>query len=565
MTNFVVIVADDQTYGHLDFMPFARDMAGAGRVFSGCRLEVGLCQPSRMALYTGKKAKDSLCYGNLAADLAGVNLNNTLAKWLDDAGYRTGLIGKWTNGQVGTETKPTGWDVWRKFKSAGTGPGVGNDVWDGSSTTTTTTHQLDYILSQFTTFLSGSEPFFVMLCPEMPHVPYAPRVADMFKFRRSQYTVPAETDVSDKPAWIQAFTQMTETEKRVIRYSYRQSLREVAGVDWLIKSVYDMLDLTDTVLFFVSDNGFNFGDHNRRESDADPFPKSDAYEPSLHVPLVAVGSGFTAGTTTQPTQIQDITATIVAMSGATAPWTLAGVDLRDVQNNPSTYNTRKLLHQVRALRCPDCDIITSTGGGAAATRKLIRYYGDTVATLLPNGNVSQSNTIVVGAPSRYEALDDTSEAEYVQGTANTAAEFIVDLQDGVNPNYVTRTEPYTWSFRASRSSSSDLIATAELRQGTTVIDTQLVLLTSTLTTYSQDLTAAKIANITDYTQLRLRFVQEQGVAAGMRIYYASMLIPTRSYEAYDLDTDPTELANWAAVGGRLTERNALEADLDALL
>jgi hypothetical protein len=37
------------------------------------------------------------------------------------------------------------------------------------------------------------------------------------------------------------------------------------------------------------------------------------------------------------------------------------------------------------------------------------------------------------------------------------------------------------------------------------------------------------------------------------------------YEMYDLDTDPDEHTNVAYVGGRLAERNALEAELDALL
>ena len=37
------------------------------------------------------------------------------------------------------------------------------------------------------------------------------------------------------------------------------------------------------------------------------------------------------------------------------------------------------------------------------------------------------------------------------------------------------------------------------------------------------------------------------------------------YEAYDLDTDPDELTNWANIPARRPERDALEAALDALL
>ena len=37
------------------------------------------------------------------------------------------------------------------------------------------------------------------------------------------------------------------------------------------------------------------------------------------------------------------------------------------------------------------------------------------------------------------------------------------------------------------------------------------------------------------------------------------------YEAYDLDIDPDELNNWANDPSRTSERDALEAALDALL
>jgi arylsulfatase A-like enzyme len=40
---------------------------------------------------------------------------------------------------------------------------------------------------------------------------------------------------------------------------------------------------------------------------------------------------------------------------------------------------------------------------------------------------------------------------------------------------------------------------------------------------------------------------------------------TDQFEMYDLDTDPGELVNVANVGGRLTERNALETSLNTLL
>jgi hypothetical protein len=38
-----------------------------------------------------------------------------------------------------------------------------------------------------------------------------------------------------------------------------------------------------------------------------------------------------------------------------------------------------------------------------------------------------------------------------------------------------------------------------------------------------------------------------------------------TYEAYDLDSDPDEFVNWANDDARRSERDALEAELNALL
>jgi arylsulfatase A-like enzyme len=58
----------------------------------------------------------------------------------------------------------------------------------------------------------------------------------------------------------------------------------------------------------------------------------------------------------------------------------------------------------------------------------------------------------------------------------------------------------------------------------------------------------------------------EGISTATRkLYrYPSVTGPDR-LEAYDLDTDPDELANWANDPTRLAERDALEAALDALL
>jgi arylsulfatase A-like enzyme len=369
--------------------------------------------------------------------------------------------------------------------------------------------------------------------------------------------------VSDKPAWIQALPTISPTDLREIRMQYRKAVREANGIDQFVKSIYEAMDPNDTVLFFVSDNGFSWGHHDRWPSATDPVSKYDMYDTSLHVPLVAYGYGFKAGTTTQPVNIQDITKTIVVMSGATAPYTLAGVDLRDVQNNPSSYNSRELLHQVRQVKCPDADAITTM------TRKLVRYHGDVDGTLNPDVGITSNNITVTGAATVWQAVSDASDASYVTGADDTPASFTVGLANpAVDPTYEQMTEPITLHWRAQAIGGIDAVVTVDLLQTSTIIWSESGLMTNgTIFDYegSTPLTQAQAESITDWTNLRLRFTQFQQASMRMRVYKCWLEYPTVTYEAYDLDTDPGELVNWAADSGRLTERNALEAALDALL
>lgn len=568
MTNFVVAFADDMRYDMLPYMPFTRTLGGLGRVFTGLRCSGPLCQPSRTSFLTGQRSRRHRVYDNSTAGLATVDLDNTLAKWLDDAGYRCGLMGKGLNGQAGTEPKDTGWDTWLQITSASLGNGFG--IWDGTSSTTSTQHEIDWMLAQATTFIGGSEPWFLTLWPRIPHSDYAPRPVDQHAYGSTIWPIVEEpADVSDQPVWVQNLAVLTDADKWTIHADARGMLRELVGLDYLMQEIMRLIDPSDTVVVFVSDNGYHLGEH-RRVSFTNT-SKWCPFDVSIRLPMVIAGQGFTAGTTSQPVQIEDITKTIVAMSGAdqvighTILSPLDGVDLRDVQANPSSYSSRTLLHQKRvvtgALISPDFDAVTTT------TRKLVRYYGDTVGNARPDGTISSSNTTVTGAATHHQAINETSpsDAEYVQGNTNTAATFEVSLGNITDPDYADSLR-HVMRMRASRSSTANVNITIALVQGTTIKATRTETgVGATITDYSYVLTADEANTITDYTDLRLRFTQNQAANVGMRIYYTTQEIPTRTYAAYDLDTDPNEHANWAGEAGRLTERNTLEAALDALL
>ena len=80
-------------------------MAAAGLRFTQFYAGSTVCAPSRCVLMTGKHTGHCFIRGNRALDLRPADV--TLAEVLKDAGYRTGLVGKWGLGAAGSAGIPT--------------------------------------------------------------------------------------------------------------------------------------------------------------------------------------------------------------------------------------------------------------------------------------------------------------------------------------------------------------------------------------------------------------------------------------------------------------------------
>ena len=118
--NVIVIVTDDQSDDSIpnpyEVMPFLQRRALDPRdhwiVFENGYVNTPLCCPSRATMLTGRFSHHTGVRDNEDAHL--FDDSSTLATWLHDAGYHTGLVGKYLNLYPFDRPAfvPAGWDRW---------------------------------------------------------------------------------------------------------------------------------------------------------------------------------------------------------------------------------------------------------------------------------------------------------------------------------------------------------------------------------------------------------------------------------------------------------------------
>jgi len=189
-----------------------------------------------------------------------------------------------------------------------------------------------------------SKPFLAVLATHAPHMPATPAPRHAKLFPNAKLPKPPsfnEKDVSDKNGWIRHRSPLSKTQIEVMERLHRDRLRVMEGVDEMLKDVLSVLqdegELSNTYVFFTSDNGFHFGEHRFRQG------KQTSYEEDIAVPMIVRGPGVAQGTTRQQIALnQDLAPTFAEIAGAPTPNFVDGRSFLSVlsENPPSTSQWR---------------------------------------------------------------------------------------------------------------------------------------------------------------------------------------------------------------------------------
>ena len=306
--NILYIMADDHAaqaisaYGsQVNKTPQIDRLARQGMRFDQCFVTNSICTPSRACILTGKYSH-----------INGVPVFNrfdgsqpTLAKYLQAAGYHTGMIGKWHLG-----SDPTGFDYWNILP----GQGVYHNpvLIEMGQRKKHQGYATDLITDLSIEFLKNcpkDKPFFLMCHHKAPHRPWQPDEkhrqtvrerararAQNVQRQRDELCHPqrrrprghdADRSRSDAGRSQARRRRKGSPQAELKKWKYERYMQDylacVASIDDNVGRLLDYLDQNglaeNTIVIYTSDQGMFLGDH-------DWFDKRFMYEESLRMPFL---------------------------------------------------------------------------------------------------------------------------------------------------------------------------------------------------------------------------------------------------------------------------------------
>lgn len=316
--NVLVIVTDDQRATRLGrFQPQTKAwLKDGGTTFANAYASTPLCCPSRASILSGRYAHNhnvrSNAVGGEEPGSESFDHSTALHAYLQEAGYRTGIVGKLLNGWPIQDTPPY-WDNFSLLKGW-----YFNTTWNIDGTIKDIdTYSTRFVGRRAARFIRDSEttdkqPWMLYVAPAAPHHPWRPeeRYDDVRLGRWAGNPAVEEADLSDKPPWFTDRRRCGLFCGRRIRTGQTRLLMSVDDVVAKLQRKLDEFGETNTLVVYVSDNGSLWGEHGLRG-------KSQPYVQSTKVPLMMNWPGQTVpGTVDERFALNiDIAPTVLEAAG----------------------------------------------------------------------------------------------------------------------------------------------------------------------------------------------------------------------------------------------------------
>lgn len=287
--NVLIIVTDDQR-GGLEVMPeTSRRFVKQGTRYTPGFVTTPVCCPSRASIMTGRYAHNHGVRSNSNEEETGadhLDHSTTLQRYLNDAGYHTGIVGKFLNPPWRFADNPPYFDEWATV--GGTENPSESQWFDAVLNANGQPKQSKgYITSvmrrrsvRFIRRNSGATPWYLYIGTSAPHAP-APAQRRYRRKRISKWDGnPAvfEKDKSDKPPYVQRNHRGLPTPTRLAERNSAPLLRSTTW--WKPSSISSRRRTSRTLAFFISDNGLSWSEHGLKG-------KGSPYKGAAQVPMMA--------------------------------------------------------------------------------------------------------------------------------------------------------------------------------------------------------------------------------------------------------------------------------------
>ena len=314
--NVLIFITDDQRDDLKVMRAVRRHFQRQGRDFPHAYATTPSCCPSRASIMTGRYAHNHNVLTNRQARR--LEHRTTIQFYLQKAGYRTGYLGKFLNNWRLSEGPPYFHD-WAVNSPNSTNQEFyyGTKVNVNGDVRTIKKYSTDYFGDQAVRFLKRTDrqedgrPWLLYVAPNAPHAPFEP-ARKYENARVPRWNPPpsvTEKDRSDKPRWVR---RMSVGVKRG-RWVRREQFRMLMSVDDMVRQVMSRLKRLrerNTLVIFLSDNGYAWGDHGLET-------KSSPYLEAVGIPLMMKWPGHIEGGSSDQRLVAniDIAPTVVDATG----------------------------------------------------------------------------------------------------------------------------------------------------------------------------------------------------------------------------------------------------------